>query len=173
MTSAISVWYAKRCAVFRKAKRFSQCRKRMPCGLPSQYSPPTGVPMKIVCLALALMLSFLTSCGTGSSGTLSGSWVFNLATSDSFVQATANLNESGNQITGQGTVNQSSCGTSGTVSGNVQGEALTLQLTEANLGLALTGTANQAFTSASGTYEVTGGSCLPAGETGTWSAAFQ
>lgn len=129
--------------------------------------------MKIVRIALGLTLCFLTSCSTGSSGSLSGSWVFTLATSDSFIQATANLNESGNQITGQGTVSESSCGTSGTVSGNVQGEALTIQLTEANLGLALTGTANQAFTSASGTYEVTGGSCLPAGETGSWSAAFQ
>jgi len=129
--------------------------------------------MKMVRIALAVTLCSLTSCGTGSSGSLSGSWVFTLATSDSFIQASANLNESENQITGQGMVSESSCGTSGTVSGKVQGQALTFQLTEANLGLAFTGTANQAFTSASGTYEVTGGSCLPAGETGTWSAAFQ
>jgi hypothetical protein len=48
-----------------------------------------------------------------------------------------------------------------------------MQLTELNLTLALTGTTNQAFTSATGNYEVTGGSCMPDGEVGTWSATFQ
>jgi hypothetical protein len=91
------------------------------------------------------------------------------------LEATANLTQSGDQITGNVSVtgDAPSCGTQALMSGTVKGNTLTLELTQSQSAIDFIGTANLAFTSASGTYTATSGSCLLNGGTGSWSAALE
>jgi hypothetical protein len=85
------------------------------------------------------------------------------------------LKQNGNQVSGSATVTgePTGCGSNATLSGTVQGNNLDLQLAASGGIITMSGTANSAFTSASGTYSVTSGSCVQPGNVGTWTAQFQ
>ncbi len=106
---------------------------------------------------------------------MTGTWLFALIpnndTSAAF-QVTANLTQVGTQITGTVSLT-GSCGTSASMTGSVTGNSLTLQLTQPESTIDFSGTANLAFTSASGTYTAVAGSCLQDGGYGSWSAALE
>ncbi|HXY16483.1 MAG TPA: hypothetical protein VEI26_18475 [Terriglobales bacterium] len=129
-------------------------------------------------LLLTVAIGFLGGCGTSSNPAMTGTWLFVLTptgSATSAIQATANLTQVGNNVTGQVSLSSTagSCGTDASMSGTVKGNALTLQLTQLQSAINLTGAANQAFTSASGTYTAEAGSCLLSGGTGSWSATLQ
>lgn len=127
-------------------------------------------------IALVLACSF-SSCQYPSSAAMSGTWTFSLTSANSpVIIATASLTQSGNQISGPVTLNSgnTACGTQGTISGNIQGTSLTLQIVQLQSQAFLNGTTNQAFTSATGTYTTGGaGTCFGSGAFGSWSAFFQ
>jgi hypothetical protein len=129
-------------------------------------------------ITLLAGLALLNGCGTSSNPAMTGTWLFVFTptgSSTSAIQATANLTQVGTNVSGQ--VNLSggaaNCGTEASMSGTVKGNSLTLQLTQLQSSINLTGSANQAFTSASGDYTAVAGSCLLNSGTGSWSAALQ
>jgi len=132
----------------------------------------------IVRITVVLILDFLGGCSFPNPAT-TGNWIFKLTPSGSseVILATANLTQNGNVITGHAALsgNGVGCGvaTSMMASGSVQGNNLTLQFTQAQNIVTFTGTANQSFTFLTGTYLETGGSCLPDGGVGSWSATLQ
>jgi len=128
--------------------------------------------------ALPLLLIFLSGCGTSSNPAMTGNWLFVFTptgSSTSALQASANLTQVGTNVTGQVSLSggAASCGNEASASGTVRGNSLTFQFTQIQSSVSLTGTANQAFTSAQGNYTAASGSCLLNGETGSWSAALQ
>lgn len=134
----------------------------------------------IVRIALVAVLGFLNGCGQGTTLTsLSGTWVFTLKPADSpsdLIQATVGLSQIGNELSGQVTLtgNGTSCGTQAAMSGFVNGNALSLRLTQSQSTLTLTGTATTGVTiNASGAYTATAGQCLQNGGKGTWSGSLQ
>lgn len=130
------------------------------------------------CLTLVMALGSLNSCNPSNNPAMTGTWLFVLTPTGSastVLQATANLTQVGTQVTGQVSLsgNTATCGTTALMSGSVKGNSLNLQLSQPQSAIDLTGTANLAFTSASGNYTATAGSCLLNGETGSWSAALE
>lgn len=114
----------------------------------------------------------------GSNPATTGTWLFVLTPTGSntvALEASANLTQVATQITGQVSLggNTDSCGNQGSMSGTMKGSSLAIQLTQPQSAIDFTGTANLAFTSASGTYTAASGSCLLNGETGSWSAALE
>jgi hypothetical protein len=128
-------------------------------------------------VAFIVVLALLSGCGTSSNPAMTGTWLFVFTptgSSTSAIQATANLTQVGTNVTGQVSLGvAASCGTEASMSGTVKGNSLTLQLTQIQSSINMTGTANQAFTSALGDYTAAAGSCLLNGGTGSWSAALQ
>jgi hypothetical protein len=129
-------------------------------------------------ISLVIALTFLNSCNPANNPAMTGTWLFALTPTGSasvVLQATANLTQVGNRITGQVSLsgNAATCGSEASMSGTVKGNSLTLQLSQLQSAIDFTGTANLAFTSASGTYTATAGSCLLNGGTGSWSAALE
>lgn len=126
---------------------------------------------------IVMLATFSSSCQYPSSAAMSGTWSFTLTSASSpVIIATASLTQSGNQISGPITLNSgnSTCGTQATITGNIQGTALTLQIEQFQSQAFLNGTTNQAFTSANGTYTTGGaGACFGSGTFGSWSAFFQ
>lgn len=131
-----------------------------------------------VCIALVVVLGFLNGCSSAPPLALAGTWVFTLTPSDAssgVIQATVPLTQFGNSIFGPVTLtgNGTSCGTTAMMSGTVNGDALSLQLTQSQSTLSLTGTATGGpplTYNASGKYTATTGQCLQNGGAGTWSA---
>ena len=137
---------------------------------------PKGLIAKLICPLVVLMAILPAGCGSSSSnGAMSGTWAFALATTQNYILATADLKQSGNQISGSATVTggPTGCGSTATMTGTVQGNNLILQLAESGAIITLNGEANTTFTSASGTYEVTSGSCVQNGDMGSWTAQFE
>ncbi len=133
---------------------------------------------RLFLLMIVLVLAWsIPSCQYPSSAAMSGTWTFTLTSANSpVIIAAASLTQSGNQISGPVTLNSgnSSCGTQATISGNIQGTSLTLQIVQFQSQAFLNGTTNQAFTSATGTYTTGGaGTCFGSGAFGSWSAFFQ
>jgi len=129
-------------------------------------------------LLLLVLVTFLSGCGTSSNPAMTGNWLFVFTptgSATSAIQATANLTQVGTDVTGQVSLSggAASCGSQASISGTVKGNSLTFQLTQLQSTINLTGTANQAFTSALGSYTAVSGSCLLNGGTGSWSAALQ
>jgi len=127
--------------------------------------------------ALLLVLGFITGCNPSPNPALSGTWVFTLTPTEdpsNVIQATASLTQLGTNVTGPVnlTGNGFSCGDTATMTGTVQGNVLVLQLTQEVSSVGFNGTANQAFTSANGTYTVSTGPCLQNLGTGTWTAVL-
>ena len=135
--------------------------------------------VRTLCKSLFLILcALLSGCGTSSNPAMTGNWLFVFTPTGSTmsaIQATANLTQVGTNVTGQVSLSggAASCGSKASMSGTVKGNSLTLQLTQIQSTINLTGTANQAFTSALGDYTAASGSCLLNGGTGSWSAALQ
>lgn len=127
-------------------------------------------------LALVL-IPVLNGCGSYP-GVMAGTWLFTLTSDASLSQvlATANLSQSGDQITGKvgfsGDGSGVSCNSVTSVLGTLQGNGLQLQFADSQSVARLTGTINLAFTSGSGTYTVDDGSCLQVAGSGSWSAVF-
>jgi hypothetical protein len=136
---------------------------------------PKGLIAKVICAVVVLAALLPAGCGSGSNGAMSGTWAFALATTQNFILATADLKQSGNQVSGPATVTgePTGCGSNATMTGTVQGNNLILQMAAEGAIITLTGTADQTFTSASGTYEVTSGNCVQNGDTGGWTAHFE
>ena len=126
---------------------------------------------------IALITCFILACQYPSSSAMSGTWAFTLTSANSpVIIVTASLTQKGNQISGPVSLNvgNSVCGTQGTITGNIQGNSLTLQIAQFQSQAFLNGTTNQAFTSATGTYTTGGaGTCFGSGSFGSWSAFFQ
>lgn len=133
--------------------------------------------MRILRITIPLLLALALGCSS-SNPEMTGTWMFALTptgASSTAIQATANLTQTGSQVGGPASLSGTgiSCGTEASFSGTVKGNTLTLQITQVQSAINLTGTANQAFTSASGTYTASSGSCLLNGGTGSWSATLQ
>jgi hypothetical protein len=139
---------------------------------------PSTVNARLLVQALiALVTCFILGCQYPSSSAMSGTWAFTLTSANSpVIIVTASLTQKGNQISGPINLNagNSACGTQGTITGNIQGNSLTLQIVQFQSQAFLNGTTNQAFTSATGTYTTGGaGTCFGSGSFGSWSAFFQ
>ena len=129
-------------------------------------------------VVLLVGVGALVSCGSSSNPAFTGSWLFVMTpTSSSLtpVQASATLTQSGSQITGSATLNQNGtpCGTSATISGSSLGNNVTLQIVQEESTINFTGTANQAFTSISGTYSAASGPCFPSASEGSLSGSLE
>jgi len=128
-------------------------------------------------LAFVLILSFASGCNPSPNPEMTGTWLFALTPTGStseVIQATANFTQLDNQLTGQValTANGAACGNA-SVTGTVKGNALAIQIAQEQSIVDFTGTANQAFTSASGTYSTTTWPCFAGGSTGSWTATLQ
>jgi hypothetical protein len=143
----------------------------------SPCAPCFGSSRLFPLIPVLVLACLFPSCQYPNSAAMSGTWAFTLTSANSpVIIVTAGLTQSGNQINGPVTLNSgtSACGTSGTITGNIQGNSLTLQITQFQSQAFLTGTTNQAFTSASGTYTTGGaGNCFGSGAFGSWTAFFQ
>jgi hypothetical protein len=133
---------------------------------------------KIAHMALLVVLGSLYACSSSSNPAMSGSWLFSLTpieVSAPVLQFTANLTQIGTQFTGQITLpaSDASCGTAASITGTVMGNSLNFTLSQIDSSINFTGTANLAFTSASGTYTGASNSCLLNSGIGSWSAALQ
>jgi len=142
-------------------------------GRASQF--PKGLIAKLICGVVVLAAILPAGCGSSSNGAMSGTWAFALSTTENYILATADLKQSGNQISGSATVTgePTGCGSTATMTGTVQGNNLILQFADTGAIITLSGQANTTFTSASGTYEVTSGSCIQNGDMGNWTAQFE
>jgi hypothetical protein len=132
----------------------------------------------ILRIVLVVALGLLNGCGTSLNNTMTGTWTFTLtpaASSAQAIQITADLTQINNSVFGQVmlTGNATSCGNMANMSGVVNGNALSLQLTQAQSTLSFTGKTNSTLSSSSGTYTATAGQCIQNGGTGTWSAFLQ
>lgn len=162
--------------------KLARSSTRMPGPLWRCQYRTTGIPNGVSArLLLQILVVFLTcvmpGCQYPNSAAMSGTWTFTLTSANSpVIIVTASLTQSGSQISGPVTLNSgnSACGTQGTISGNIQGTSLTLQIVQFQSQAFLNGTTNQAFTSANGTYTTGGaGACFGSGTFGSWSAFFQ
>lgn len=138
--------------------------------------PPIRLGLYKILEATALVaLSIGSGCQIHNSSAMGGTWLFTIASGTSApLILTANLQQHGNQITGQASVaeNNSSCG-SATITGSLQGNALDLEIVQLQSELFLVGTVNPTFTHASGTYTSSGSAnCFQTGDWGSWSAYF-
>jgi len=131
-----------------------------------------------ICISLLLLVVFLSGCGSTQPLFLGGTWVFTITPSGStseVIQGSATLTQLGNSIFGPVTFSGSgtSCGTQGMMSGTVNGNAVSLHLTQSQNTLSLTGlvTGGPPLTyNALGKYTASMGQCLQNGGTGAWSA---
>lgn len=141
----------------------------------------TALMKSIPRIALFLFLAFLGGCSSTPPLFLGGTWAFTIIPSDSssaVIQATVEFTQLGNSIFGPVTFsgNGTSCGTQAMMSGTVNGDALSLQLTQSQSTLTFQGmaTGGPPLTYyASGKYTATTGNCLQNGGTGTWSAFLE
>ena len=119
----------------------------------------------------ALFLGCLLACGS-QPGPMTGNWAMTFISSGSLNQVVAavSLNQSGDTVSG--TLTSGLCREKTSVSGNLQGMSLALQFGNDAATGSLTGTVNDNFTLATGTYVISGNWCAQAAGTGSWSAAF-
>jgi len=151
---------------------------RLGLGQSSRTCTPSTVNARLLLQAVIVLVTcVIPGCQYPSSSAMSGTWTFTLTSANSpVIIVTASLMQKGNQISGPVNLNagNSACGTQGTVTGNIQGNSLTLQIAQFQSQAFLNGTTNQAFTSATGTYTTGGaGTCFGSGSFGSWSAFFQ
>lgn len=139
--------------------------------------PKSGKSRLFLLVLILVLACTFPGCQYPSSAAMSGTWAFTLTSANSpVIIVGASLTQKGNQISGPVSLNSgnSVCGTQGTITGNIQGNSLTLQIVQFQSQAFLNGTTNQAFTSASGTYTTGGaGTCFGSGAFGSWSAFFQ
>jgi len=129
-------------------------------------------------IVLVVALGFLNGCGTTTNNTVTGTWTFTLTPTSppsQAIQITADLTQINNSFFGQVTLtgNATACGTTAQMSGTVHGNALSLEITQAQTTITLTGKTNSTLSSSSGTFAATSGQCILSGGTGTWSGFLQ
>lgn len=149
-----------------------------PRELTTSYDALRIIAHGIAGVTLVLVLVLLEGCSAVPNAAVTGNWLFKLTTSGSdVILATVNLTQNGSDVSGQAIMGGSgvSCGATGEMfaSGTVKGDTVTLQFTQFPNIVVLSGTANVTFTFLTGTFTETGGSCLPNGGIGSWSAALQ
>lgn len=132
----------------------------------------------ILRIVLIVALGFLNGCGTTTNNTMTGTWTFTLTPTvppSQAIQVTADLTQINNSFFGPVTLtgDAAACGTMAQMSGTVNGNALSLQITQAQTTITLTGKTNSTLSSSSGTYTATSGQCILSGGTGTWSGFLQ
>jgi hypothetical protein len=126
-------------------------------------------------IVLLVALGFLNGCGSSvQNNTMTGTWVFNLtpaASSSQAFQLTADLTQINNSVFGQVTLTgaAAACGTMANISGVVNGNAVSLEITQSETTLTFTGKTNATLNTSSGSYAATTGQCIQNGGTGTWS----
>lgn len=123
--------------------------------------------------SLALLLLGTLTCCTSIPGPMTGTWALMLTSSDSLDQTAASLNlqQSGNTLSG--TINRAGCTQPPNISGTLNNNnTFSLHFLEPTASGDLTGTTNSGFTSATGTYAISGQSCVMNSGSGTWSAVF-
>jgi hypothetical protein len=156
------------------ARFFSQSRRIIQSG----EFLTIAIRMKLaIRLALLLCLGLLLGCSSTPPLFLGGNWVFTITPSNSSsgaFQATAELTQLRNSIFGPVTFtgNGSSCSAPAMISGTVNGDQLSVQLTQSQSTLKLTGVVAggpPVAYNASGKYTATTGDCLQSGGAGTWS----
>jgi|SRR5579862_16457 len=128
-------------------------------------------------LAVLMSFGFLLGCSSSPPLFLGGNWVFTITPSNSAAaafQATGVLTQLGNSLFGPVTLRptSSTCNAPAMVSGTINGNQLSVQLSQSqstlNLSGEVTGGPPVAY-SVSGKYTATTGACLQDGGTGTWS----
>ena len=119
----------------------------------------------------ALFIGCLLACGSRP-GPMTGNWALTLTSSGTLNQVVAavTLNQSGDTVSG--TIASGLCREKTSVSGNLQEMSLALKFDTVAAAGSLTGTVNDNFTLATGTYVISGNWCAQAAGTGSWSAAF-
>lgn len=124
-----------------------------------------------VTIAQAVLLGCLLACGS-QPGPMTGNWAMTIISSGSLNQTVAavSLNQSGDTVSG--TITSGLCREGTSVSGNLEGMSLALQFDTGAAAGSITGTVNDNFTLATGTYVISGNWCAQAAGTGSWSAAF-
>jgi hypothetical protein len=124
-----------------------------------------------------MYFGLLLGCSSAPPLFLGGNWVFTITPSNSpsgAFQATGVLTQLNSSIFGTVTIsgNSTSCNAPAMISGTVNGDQLSVQLTQSKSTLTLTGTVAggpPVAYNASGKYTATTGDCLPSGGAGTWS----
>jgi uncharacterized protein (TIGR03437 family) len=112
------------------------------------------------------------SAQTGLTGTWQGSW-----TSDEYLfvegALSANLNQSGSTFTGTASYTGSPCFSGGSITGTINGSAISAIISVGSgQTVSLSATVNSTDTSISGTYSLSGGTCAPSGDAGTFSLSM-
>ncbi len=131
-------------------------------------------------LALALMIA--AACGgsnsaPAASGPLTGNWQFNLSQQEpppaTAVSVSGFIQQSGTSVEGSVTVPtdpSGNCGGVVTLTGDANGQNVSLSINQNGTVLNFTGTVDYPNASMSGSYAGQGGSCFNKPTTGTWSA---
>jgi len=126
-------------------------------------------------IVLVVALGCLNGCsGTNMNHTMTGTWVFTLTPAGSpsqEIQLTVGLTQINNSVFGQVTLtgNATACGTTANMSGLVNGNSVSLQLTQAQTTLNFVGKTNATLNLSAGSYTASSGQCIQNGGTGTWS----
>ena len=129
-------------------------------------------------IVLVVALGFLNGCGTTTHNTMTGTWTFTLtptAPPSQAIQVTADLTQINNSFFGQVTLtgDATACGTTAQMSGIVNGNVLSSQITQAQTAITLTGKTNSTLSSSSGTFTASSGQCILSGGTGTFAGFLQ
>ena len=135
-----------------------------------------------IAFLLALSL-FMSACGSSndppaSSGSLSGNWLINMTktgkTTVSHTQS-GSLVQNGDMVTGSVIFTDIPCSGVGSVSGNVSGSTISLNVNPVGTAISLSGSAGSNPTSMSGTYTILSTGCTgsqSAPETGNFAASL-
>ena len=127
---------------------------------------------KLIWCVVLLLAVCAVGCG-GSSGSnqidIAGSWSFSSQSSLVMVSGNATMQQSGNALSGQVTLNGTPCATSATLTGTISGSMVNFQLQEGSQAVSFTGTVTANGTGVSGTYTAPTGGCTN-GDSGSWAA---
>jgi hypothetical protein len=135
-----------------------------------------------ILLALPLLMTACSSSSghsntSSSPGSVSGNWQMTLQSTDTKLKPVAQsgfLLQNGNAVTGSLIVSNSTCSGVGSVSGNVDGSNVSLEINPTGTVIDLTGTVS-GQSSMSGSYTILSTGCAGSGDapqTGTWTASL-
>lgn len=146
-----------------RALRSNQCRRSRPRAFQFRSRAIRSLPL--------LLLGTLISCSS-MPGPMTGTWAVVFTSGDSLQQTAASLSLQQSGTTLSGTITTASCTTPPSITGTLKNNSLSFRVLEPTASGDLTGTPNTTFTSAAGTYVISGQSCMMNSGAGTWSATF-
>jgi len=123
------------------------------------------------CVTLLFAVCAL-GCGGSSSNSqinIAGNWSFSSQSSLVVVTGSGTIQQNGNALSGQVTLNGTPCATSATLTGTISGNTVNFQLQEGSQAVSFTGTVTANGTGISGTYTAPIGGCTN-GDSGNWAA---